>query len=123
MVSLAPLEVYCQACRRYIDTIHLHVLRAIALKRMGRRNWKEELSAGLDISKDFYFVRPISQYAAAVLPLLQECGWNKNAEFLDTVISATRQQAAFYPDYLTPRLERGNPMRKLESFWGSSWLP
>lgn len=64
---------------------------------MGRGNWKEELSAGLDISKDFSFVRPISQYAAAVLPLLQECGWNKDIEFLDTVISATRDRRRSIP--------------------------
>ena len=95
-------------------SFHLHVLRAIALKRMGRGIWKEKLSAGLDISKDFFFARPISPYAAAVLPLLQECGWNKDAEFWDTVISATRRQATLYPDYLTPRLEMAAPLSGAE---------
>lgn len=95
-------------------SFHLHVLRAIALKRMGRGIWKEKLSAGLDISKDFFFARPISPYAVAVLPLLQECGWNKDAEFWDTVISATRRQATLYPDYLTPRLEMAAPLSGAE---------
>lgn len=114
LATLAPLESFCQACRRYIDTIHLQVLRAIATYRLGCESWRAFLCAGLDIAWEYSFVRPISQYGAAVLPLLQECGWNQDPAFFEAVVSAVRGQAAFYPDYLSPRPEMTAPLSGTE---------
>ena len=47
-VTLAPLEPYCQLCRRHIDGISLNLLRAVAEYRQNSPDWKPRLAAALD---------------------------------------------------------------------------
>ena len=47
-VTLAPLEPYCQLCRRHIDGIGLNLLRAVAEYRQNSPDWKPRLAAALD---------------------------------------------------------------------------
>ena len=62
--------------------------------------WRQKLCDALDIAVSFGFFRPVAQYGAAILPLLESCGWDGDAAFLEKLTRLTRQQAALYPDYL-----------------------
>ncbi len=114
LFTLAPLEPYCQACHRYIDGIQLNVLRAIAEQRLGDEQWREHLYAALDRAQEFGFVRTISQYGAAVLPLLSRCRWQGDASFLARLLAATRKQAACYPNFLSPMQRLDAPLSEAE---------
>lgn len=114
LVTLAPLEPYCDACRRIIDGIQLHTLRAIALYRLNESGWKNDLSAALDASREYGFVRTIGQFGAAVLPLLESCGWASAPPFLQTVTEAAWGQAACYPAYLSPSRQIRAPLSEAE---------
>lgn len=114
LLTLAPLKAYFAACRRYIDSIHLHVLLAIARARLGEGDWQRELGAALDTAAEFQFLRPVSQYGSAVLPLVERCGWRGDDGFRKRLIAALRVQAAHYPDYLSPRREIAAPLSAAE---------
>lgn len=103
LLTLAPLEPYCEVCSRYIDGISLYTLRAIARQRQKNREWKKDMKRALDTAYRFGFVRPLSQYGAAALTLAEECGWNTDEEYLEKVLDAMRQQAIYYPDFMKPR--------------------
>ncbi len=114
LITLAPLDTYCKNCSRYIDSIHLHLLAGIALFRMGEDRWRAEVCAALDTAWEFRFVRTVSQYGAAVLPLLEGCGWRGDETFLYTLVRTSREQASLYPDYLHPRQEMTAPLSATE---------
>ena len=102
LLTLAPLEIFCTACHRYLEGLHRNVLRAIALWRKKDDGWRALLCAALDTAQRFRFIRPVSLYGSAVLPLLGDCGWNGDTEWLAAVTAAAREEAVFYPYYLTP---------------------
>lgn len=114
LVTLAPLEPYCDACRRIIDGIQLHTLQAIARYRLDEPEWKDNLSAALDAAREYGFVRTVGQFGAAVLPLLENCGWDADADFLAAVLAAARGQAVCYPGYLEPRQSVRAPLTETE---------
>ena len=114
LITLAPLDTYCKNCSRYIDSIHLHLLAGIALFRMGEDRWRAEVCAALDTAWEFRFVRTVSQYGAAVLPLLEGCGWRGDETFLYTLVRTSREQASLYSDYLHPRQEMTAPLSATE---------
>ena len=114
LLTLSPLETYFTTCRRHIDTIHLRLLTAIALYRLKNTQWKKQLSAGLDIAWEFRFIRPVSLYGTAVLPLLEECSWKQDEAFLRTLIASARMQAAYYPNYLQPQLSPSQSLTAME---------
>ena len=114
LLTLSPLETYFTTCQRHIDTIHLRLLTAIAMYRMKNAHWKKQLSAGLDIAWEFRFIRPVSLYGTAVLPLLEECSWKQDEAFLRTLITAARMQAAYYPNYLQPQLSPSQSLTAME---------
>lgn len=95
LLTLAPLAPYYAACARHLDTLHLHVMRAVARERLGDGGWKEDLGAALDLSLTYRFVRPVASYGGAVLPLLTKCGWTGDSPFLAAVTLRTREQAAW----------------------------
>ena len=114
LITLAPLESYCQACARYLDGIELSILSAIALHRLGDSRWHKMLCTALDTAFSFRFLRPVSRYGAAILSLLETCGWKKDAAFLRKLVSAAREQASLYPDYLMPWQEMTAPLSAAE---------
>lgn len=113
-MTLAPLEPYCDACRRIIDGIQLHTLQAIARHRLNEPEWKDNLSAALDAAREYGFVRTIGQFGATVLPLLENCAWDADPPFLETVTKAARRQAACYPQYLAPLRQIRAPLSETE---------
>ena len=99
MLTLSPLEPYCVRCDRHIDTIHLKTLMAIAKYRRRDDTWHDDIKEAVKIAEEYGFIRTVSEYGSAVLPLLEVC---EDTDFLKAVIKAARNQAVYYPDYLKP---------------------
>ncbi len=115
LLTLVPLEQYCRVCARHIDGIQLALLRAIACYRMKDEYWREQLQGALQTAADYRFIRPVSQFGAALLPLLERvppaCGGKKWAQQL---MNAVRAQAAIYPALLQPRLTASEALTATE---------
>ena len=114
LLTLAPLEPYIQNCARIIDGIHLNVLTAIALYRKRDEGWRERLTAALDAAAEYRFIRTVSVYGTAVLPLLEALDWDGNKAWRKRLMAAVRTQAAFYPHFLEPRLAPGEELTPTE---------
>ena len=104
LMILSPLRSYYSMCARYIDGITLDTLAAIAFYRMKDGSWRGCLTRAMDTASGFRFIRTISRFGAAVLPLLEEMKWEGDEKWRRRLISDVRGQAAFYPLYLQPRL-------------------
>uniref|UniRef100_UPI0040278233 LuxR C-terminal-related transcriptional regulator n=1 Tax=Gemmiger formicilis TaxID=745368 RepID=UPI0040278233 len=113
-LTLAPLEPYVQNCARIIDGIHLNVLTAIALYRKKDERWRERLTAALDAAAEYRFIRTVSVYGTAVLPLLEVLDWDGDKAWRKRLMAAVRTQAAFYPHFLEPRLAPGEELTPTE---------
>ena len=113
-LTLAPLEPYVQNCARIIDGIHLNVLTAIALYRKKDERWRERLTAALDAAVEYRFIRTVSVYGTAVLPLLEALDWDGDKKWYKQIMAAVRKQAAFYPHFLEPRLAPGEELTPTE---------
>ena len=114
LLTLSPLDSYCTTCNRHIDSIHLYTLSAIARYRQKNSAWKKLLTQALEIAMEYRFIRPIGLYGTAVLPLLEECSWFKDENFLRAITSAARMQAAHYPEFLQPRLSPSQALTAME---------
>lgn len=66
----------------------------------GGRDW----GGALDAAAEFHFIRTVSVYGTAVLPLLEELAWDGNAKWYKRLVADVRAQAAFYPRFLQTRL-------------------
>ena len=114
LLTLTPMEPYCTACMRYIDTIHLKVLTAIALYQKRDEAWREPLTAALALAEEYRFIRTVSVYGAAVLPLLDALEWSGNAKWHKRLMADVRAQAAIYPRFLQPRLSMSEALMAAE---------
>ena len=113
-LTLAPLEPYVQNCARIIDGIHLNVLTAIALYRKKDERWRERLTAALDAAAEYRFIRTVSVYGTAVLPLLEALDWDGDKAWRKRLMAAVRTQAAFYTHFLEPSLAPGEELTPTE---------
>ena len=113
-LTLAPLEPYIQNCARIIDGIHLNVLTAIALHRKKDERWRERLTAALDAAAEYRFIRTVSVYGTAVLPLLEALDWDGNKAWRKRLMAAVRTQVAIYPRFLQPRLSMSEALTAAE---------
>ena len=114
LLTLAPLEPYIQNCARIIDGIHLNVLTAIALRRKKDERWRERLTAALDAATEYRFIRTVSVYGTAVLPLLEALNWDGDKAWSKRLMAAVRMQATFYPHFLESRLAPGEELTPTE---------
>ena len=113
-LTLAPLEAYVKNCARYIDSVHLHVLTAIALYRQKEDAWRGRLTQALETATAYRFIRTISVYGTAVLPLLEELERVGSAKWHKQLMSEVRTQAAYYPNFLQPRLALSDTLTPME---------
>lgn len=113
-LTLAPLEAYVKNCARYIDSVHLHVLTAIALYRQKDDAWRGRLTQALETAAAYRFIRTISVYGTAVLPLLEELERVDSAKWHKQLMSEVRTQAAYYPNFLQPRLALSDTLTPME---------
>lgn len=104
--TLAPLEPYCTACKRHIDGLHLHILQALACWRQKTDDWRAPLTAALDTAAAYGFIRPVSMYGAALLPLWETLQYKGGTDaWRRRLAMDLRTQAGCYPLFLQPRLE------------------
>ncbi len=102
---MSTLSEYVQSRDIFIDFINYSVLAAIATWRSNKGDWKAWMVRALNMAKRFGYVRTISTYGAAVLPLLIET--QKHAEEMGVdpgqvsrLIKAARVQATHYPNFM-----------------------
>ena len=114
LLTLSPMEPYIQNCARIIDGIHLNVLTAIALHRKKDEGWRERLAAALDAAAEYRFIRTVSVYGTAVLPLLEALDWDGDKAWRKRLMAAVRTQAAFYTHFLEPSLAPGEELTPTE---------
>ena len=114
LLTLSPMEPYIQNCARIIDGIHLNVLTAIALYRKKDERWRKRLTAALDAAAEYRFIRTVSVYGTAVLPLLEALDWDGDKAWRKRLMAAVRTQAAFYPHFLEPSLAPGEELTPTE---------
>ncbi len=114
MLTLSPLEAYIQNCGRHIDGIHLNVLTAVSLYRSKDETWRQRLTDALDTAAEYHFIRTVSVYGAAVLPLLEKLDWSGSARWRKQLMDDVRLQAAYYPRFLEPRLAPGEALTPTE---------
>ena len=114
LLTLSPLEAYIQNCGRHIDGIHLNVLTAISLYRSKDETWRQRLTDALDTAAEYHFIRTVSVYGAAVLPLLEKLDWSGSARWRKQLMDDVRLQAAYYPRFLEPRLAPGEALTPTE---------
>ena len=111
LLTLSPLEPFCRICGRHIDLAHIYALTAVARYRNGDAEWKENLKSALDIVEEYKFIRTLSGYGAALLPLADEYFKGKKiSKFITRLIKAMRNQAVYYPNFM--KLQSG-PVEKL----------
>lgn len=114
MLTLSPLEDYVRSCGRHIDGIHLNILAAIALYRSRDEAWRQRLIGALNAAAEYHFIRTVSVYGAAVLPLLEKLDWSGSARWRKQLMDDVRLQAAYYPRFLEPRLAPGEALTPTE---------
>ena len=115
LLLLARLKPYCEHCGRVMDGIHIRLLSALCAERRGNPEWKTVLCAALDTCFEYRFIWPVAQYGVAILPLLSECGWERDAKYLDELILAARAQAVQYPRFLKPQAQPIEPLSAAET--------
>ena len=83
------------------------LLTAIALYRMGRKDWQDVLQEAVKRAEDYHFVRILTREGAALCELLKvsTVTWQDQA-FKKQVLKECEQMAEFYPAYLKEKQER-----------------
>ena len=114
LLTLSPLEPYRQNCTRYIGGAHLDTVSAIALYRKKDERWREKLNQALETLAEFRFIRTMSVYGTAVLPLLERIEPVGDAKWFKRLVGEVRVQAAYHPAFLQPRLAPENELTATE---------
>ncbi len=101
MLLLEKLRFYAEKIHRTYISIEVLVLSAIALKRMGKENWRQTLQEAIAKAEDYHFVRILTREGAALWALLRDADieW-KDPAFKKQVMDECRQVAEYYPAYL-----------------------
>ena len=60
------------------------------------------------------FIRTVSVYGTALLPLLEECCFTASPAWFRRLMGDVRAQAACYPAFLQPRLSHGEALTETE---------
>lgn len=114
LLILVRLLTYTEQCARVMDQIYIYILMAICNYRLGNEQWRNQLQHALDAAYDHAFIRPISEYGAAVLPLLTACKWEKDSKYLERLLATTRVQAVNYPLFLKQEVKLEEPLTSAE---------
>ena len=76
--------------------------------------WQARLAAALEKAAEFSFVRTVSVYGNAVLPLLEALSWDKGSKFGLRLMAAVQMQASCCPVFLQPPLPRSEELTAAE---------
>jgi len=106
LALLGRLLDYFVQYGRTLDQIEALTLLAICRFRMDAEDWREHLTAAMELAGEYGYVRVFAHQGAALTPLLrawdQPKGWTKRKDYLSRVRKAVVAFAARYPRYLTP---------------------
>lgn len=97
---LSRLKKYFEDYGRTYLYMEAQLLEAIILYRTGREEWKAMLRKAVESCAEYKFVRIVSEYGAAILPLLEQIQPAESDEYFDALIENTRKQAILYPRYM-----------------------
>ena len=115
LLTILPLQPFAETCGRHIGCIHLHAVSAIALYRKKDAAWREHLETALKTAEEYRFIRTLSVYGAALLPLLEDCDSKSfDQKWYRLLLSHVRAQAAYYPLFLQTRLASGDALTPME---------
>ena len=123
LLTLAPWRVTFERCNQSLDAIALHVINAIALRALEEAEeapqiavttWQQELTSALSICERFGYVRPVSYFGMAVLPLLKELDWQGDDRLMGRIMVSARKQATNYPSYLQGMKQLREPLTPTE---------
>ena len=67
-----------------------------------------------ELAEEYRFIRTVSIYGAAVLPLLNALEWSGNAKWHKRLMADVRAQAAMYPRFLQPRIAMSDALTAAE---------
>lgn len=116
---MSTLSEYVKSRDRVIDCIHYDVLAAIAAWRSGKDDWRRWIADALDQAKRYGYVRTITLYGAAVLPLLTEARRHAKEMGVDEdqlarLVRGARVQASHYPNFMSSPSGPAEPLTKTE---------
>ena len=116
---MSALSEYLQACDRIIDAIHFEVLAAICAWRSNEGDWRQWLGRALAGCARYGYVRTVTTYGAAVLPLLAELqdegvGTKAERAQLARMVKGARVQASHYPKFMEPTATLAEPLTETE---------
>jgi len=102
---LGRLLDYFDRYDRTLDKIEALALLSICRYRMDNADWRDHLTAALELAKEYGYVRVFAHLGAALLPLLRAWtppgSWTKkDLAYLNRVQKAVAGFAAIYPDQL-----------------------
>ena len=80
----------------------------------GMISWQEDFSKSLDIAWEYKFIIPHSQYAQAVLSLLEETKWAVDKDFVKKLLRVSARRAVYYPDFLHFKIELSEQLTAAE---------
>ena len=107
LLLLSKMHFYAEKAQRTYIEIEVMLLTAIALYRMGRKDWQDVLQEAVKRAEDYHFVRVLTREGAALWELLKvsTVTWQDQA-FKKQVLKECEQMAEFYPAYLKEKQER-----------------
>lgn len=121
---LSALDEYVESWDNTLDRIGFATIRAIVAWRRHDVSWQTQLASALELCWRYGYVRPITQYGAAVLPMLlemqqamgPEAGEDRDwAAWVGALVRASRTQASRYPDYLAETPGLADPLTETET--------
>ena len=80
-LTLAPLENYFAAASAIWICYSFCCCGQSPMRPGGSRTGRAALQEALDIAATYHYIRPVSSFGAAILPLLEKCDWVKDAAF------------------------------------------
>ncbi len=101
LLLLDLMEYYAVQMHRTYISAEVSLLKAIALQRMGREDWKKHLQEAVTQAESYHFVRILSFEGTAVYELLKsgDLVW-KDPSYRTQVLEECGQMAHLYPSYL-----------------------
>ena len=90
---------YTQRYDRPYIRLQLHLLQAMACRRMGKGDWAAEMKEAMRLSERYHLARAVADEGIAVVTMLNDVIPEDNS-WCQNVLQLTRRQAVAYPVYM-----------------------
>lgn len=102
---IVRLQQYFTTYKRVYMYIQLKLLEAVTLKKTGSGKWQEALNEALSLAKRYHLIRVVADEGMAISDMLGCFRFSDDAWY-HAVCRLTKAQAAKYPRYLLPKIQR-----------------